>query len=140
MLSVNTDSSLMILKRIMSPRPHKSFRHSREPYKPRMRSIQHDRDTKFAHNWNNDGRRFELRFERNMKKSDPNNILRFRVLKSYYQVTTDALYYVFSQYGKVLRIVLFMTSSLPNGMIEFDAIEGNSSGGLLTKNNFTDDS
>lgn len=75
-----------------------------------------------------------------MKTSNPNNILRFRVLNSYYQVTTDALYYVFSQYGKVLRIVLFMTSSLPNGMIEFDAIEGNSSNCLLTKNNFTDGS
>jgi hypothetical protein len=58
------------------------------------------------------------------KPSQPNHILRVVVSDPVYPVNTETLHYLFSQYGIVLRIVLFSKNGLPNGMIEMDSIEG----------------
>lgn len=60
-----------------------------------------------------------------LKQSQPGRILRIQVLNSQCRVTTDGFHYIFSQYGHVLRIVIFNTAYTQNAMIEFDSIEGN---------------
>lgn len=102
----------------MSSRAYTSSRHSSEPYKYKTRSSHNSRGTKFASKWNDEPR------DTRIKPSHPNFILRFTISNAYYRVTTDTLYYVFSKYGNVLRIVIFEKIGIPNGMVEFETLEG----------------
>jgi hypothetical protein len=93
-----------------------------EPYRKRSRGVHKStREPEYVAKWNKT-RKFEP--IKVPKKSDPNNILRVIVWNPLYEVTTDTLNYLFSQYASVLRIVLFKKNGLPNAMIEFDSVEG----------------
>ncbi|CRK91155.1 CLUMA_CG004840, isoform A [Clunio marinus] len=80
---------------------------------------QHTKEQRF--NQSGYVRKWHKTYTSEPKKSHPNNILRINILDSYYQITTDILYYLFCQYGNVQRIVIFVTNG---AMIEFDSIEG----------------
>ena len=62
--------------------------------------------------------------KRIMKPSHPNKILRLTILEMEYEINTETLNYFFSQYGNVLRIVIFGKGGLPGAMVEYDSIEG----------------
>lgn len=59
-----------------------------------------------------------------IQKSRPNNILRIKIINAIYEVTTDTLYFIFSKYGSVQRIVMFMSAGILSAMIEFDSVNG----------------
>lgn len=93
-----------------------------EPYSKRQRRAPgSSRDSDCVGKWSRNPK-FEL--AKVPKQSDPNYILRVTVLNPGYEVTTETLNYLFSQYGNVLRIVLFSKTGLQNAMIEFDSVEG----------------
>ena len=94
-----------------------------EPYYKRSKTMYNRaKDSEFIPKWGRP-RKFDTPMKA-PKKSDPNSILRVVVWNSAYEVTTDTLHYLFSQYSSVLRIVLFTQNGLPNGMIEMDSVEG----------------
>lgn len=103
--------------------PPMNNRYSNDSYIRRMRSSYNNskRDQKFSKD--NSMREFRL------KRSQPSNVLRLVVMNACYVVTTETLHFYFTQYGNVLRIVIFEQNGIQNAMIEFDSIQG-----LFTKN------
>jgi RNA recognition motif-containing protein len=92
-----------------------------EPYNKRHRTTySNGRDSGHVEKWTKHHKFEPIKVP---KQSDPNYILRVVVWNPAYEVTTETLHYLFSQYGNVLRIVLFTKNGLPNGMIEMDSIE-----------------
>lgn len=59
-----------------------------------------------------------------LKISEPNKILRIAIINPQYQLTTDSIHYIFSQYGNVVRIVIFQKTGM-NAMVEYESVEGN---------------
>lgn len=89
---------------------------SDKPYNKEFRTSFNSSWPKYRRNYDQEDRR--------LKKSEPNRVLRIKCLNALHQVSTETLYYVFSTYGKVLRIVIFYTGESLNAMVEFDRIDG----------------
>lgn len=99
--------------------------HHGEPYHKRSRtSYQYSSDSEYSTKWSKLRKFDTIKTPKPIKASEPNSILRVTIWDPAYEVTTETLYYLFSQYGMVIRIVLFMKNGLPNGMIEMDSVEG----------------
>lgn len=56
--------------------------------------------------------------------SVPNRVLKIVIHDYQIEVTTYSLYYVFSYYGLVLRIILFNKNGMKCAMVEYDSVEG----------------
>jgi hypothetical protein len=56
--------------------------------------------------------------------STPNRTLKVLILDCYVEITTHSLYYIFSYYGSVLRIVTFNKVGYKSALVEYDSIEG----------------
>lgn len=69
-------------------------------------------------------RTFKRKDHGEMRRTAPNRVLKVIIHDCQIEVTTFSLYYVFSYYGLVLRIVLFDKLGQKYAMVEYDSIEG----------------
>lgn len=56
--------------------------------------------------------------------STPNRTLKVIILDCFVEITTHSLYYIFSYYGSVLRIVTFNKVGYRSALVEYDSVEG----------------